>query len=377
MALSGCFLVATGFNAYLVAPASVLPLLVAEFGVDKPTAGLAVSAVYLGWVLTQLPAGLLMDRYDNRLLVVVALFLFVLASLAGAVTTGFRPFLLTRFLGGTGAAFLWTANANVVSRVFPTERRAFATSLFVTAAPVGFGLAQLAGPMLADAAGWRAVQVAYPLVALAGLPPFLLALPDPVRNETRLSLAKFARTLRDPAILLVSTSSFCASFLFLFYNSWMPSFATDTLGVSLAAAGAATSLVPITGVLARPVGGLLSDRVGGRRPVLVGSFLASLPIAAGVAVVGSFFAFAVLLALAGFAIQLGIGVFFAYASELGDRETSGTSLAVLTTIFVLGSLLGPVLGGWLVESYSWLVGFGFAGLLAVAGAATILLAPAE
>jgi predicted MFS family arabinose efflux permease len=51
LVLGGCFLVATGFNAYLFAPASIVPLFVDEFGIDKPAAGLAISAVFLGWTL--------------------------------------------------------------------------------------------------------------------------------------------------------------------------------------------------------------------------------------------------------------------------------------------------------------------------------------
>lgn len=46
LALTGCFLVATGFNAYLFAPASIMPPFVAAFDIDKTAAGLSISAVF-------------------------------------------------------------------------------------------------------------------------------------------------------------------------------------------------------------------------------------------------------------------------------------------------------------------------------------------
>lgn len=376
LVLSGCFLVSTGFNAYLLAPASLLPLLVREFAIDKPTAGLAISAAYLSWALLQLPGGLLLDRHDNRRLVYVAVVGFVVAAAAGAAVDSYPAFLATRLLAGATAVFIWTANANIVSRAFPADRRALATSVFVASAPVGLTIAQFAGPLVAAAWGWRAVLLVYPLVTVVGLPVFALALREPVRNESRLSLAGFARTLREPAILAVSLASAFAYALFLFLNSWMPTYATEVLAADLAAAGAAAALIPLSGVVARPGGGWLSDRLGRRRrPVVLLSFGLSLPVVGGLAAAGSLPAFAGALLLAGFASQLGIGVVYVYARELAGAGAGGTSLALVTAVSVVGSLLSPVAGGWVIESLSWTAGFGFAAALAVAGALAALAAP--
>jgi len=376
LVLAGCFLVSTGFNAYLFAPASVAPLLVGEFGIDKPSAGLAISAVFLAWVLLQLPGGLLVDRYDNRLLVWAGAALLFVMAVAGTLAPDYRTFLLTRFLAGGSALFLWTTAANVVDRSFPAAKRAVGTGLFIASAPAGVTLAQFAGPHVAAAFGWRATLLVYPTVTAVGLPFLYLLLREPVRNESRLELPGFLAALRNRTVLLVSVSSFCAYSLFVFFNSWMPTYGTDVLSLDLATAGAMTALVPAMGLLARPGGGWLSDRIGGRRrPVLVGTFLLVLPALLGVTLVSSTLGYGAVLVLAGVGSQLGTGVFYVYVGELSAEATRGTGLAVLTTLSISGALTAPVLTGWLIEQFSWDAAFGFGALLAVAGIVAVVFAP--
>ena len=376
LVLAGCFLIGTGFNAYVFAPASIMPPFVAAFGIDKPTAGLAISVVFLAWALLQVPGGLLMDRYDNRVLVWIGVVVFLVAAVAGLFAPTYPTFLATRFVGGATAVFLWTANANIVGRSFPQARRAAGTSLFVASAPAGVTLAQAAGPPLEAAVGWRGVVAAYAVVAVFGVVPFTRALDAPVRNESTLSVGGFVDALGNRRVLAVAVSSFCAYSLFVFFNSWMPTYATEVVGVDAGTAGALAALLPAMGLAARPGGGWLSDRIGGRRrPVSVAAFLVVLPAIVVAAVATSVTGFAAALLVAGVGSQLGTGVFYVYVEELSPDESGGTSLAVLMTLSIAGSLVAPVAAGWLVESVSWTAAFGFGGLLGVAGIVAIALLP--
>jgi predicted MFS family arabinose efflux permease len=241
-----------GFNTYLIAPASIIPLFAESFGIDKTAAGLSISVFFLSWGVANLPGGLVMDRRDNRHLVLGGTVVFVGACVATALAPNYTVFLAARLVGGATGAFLWTANANVVSRVFPEERLALGTSLFVASGPVGQAIAQFLGPILANEAGWRTLFFVYPTLAIVGVPILYVAVRDPVRSDEAVSLAQFGRTFRNPTILAVSLASACSFALFLFFNSWMPTYATEELGISIAAAGSAAALVPFAGIVARP-----------------------------------------------------------------------------------------------------------------------------
>jgi predicted MFS family arabinose efflux permease len=373
LVLAGCFLIATGFNAYLFAPASIMPPFVRAFGIDKTSAGLAISVVFLGWAVVQIPGGFLMDRYDNRALVRAGVVVFLGSALAGLFAPSYPAFLATRFVAGGTAAFLWTANTNIVSQSVPPARRAVGTSLFVTSAPAGVTLAQALGPLLETVLGWRGVVAVYAAVTVCGLPLFAWALESPVRNESALSLSKFAVALRDTRVLAIALSSFCAYSLFVLFNSWMPTYATEVVGVDIGTAGALSALLPAVGLVARPGGGWLSDHIGGRRrPVIVAAFLLVVPALAAAAVTRSVVGFAAALLLAGLGSQLGTGVFYVYVEEVSAAESGGTSLAVLMTLSIAGSLLAPVTVGWLVEAVSWSAAFVFGGVLALGGIAAVL-----
>ena len=156
----------------------------------------------------------------------------------------------------------------------------------------------------------------------------------------------------------------------------MPTYATEVIGVDAGTAGTLAALLPAMGLAARPGGGWLSDRIDGRRrPVIVAAFLVVIPALVVAAITTSVVGFAAALLFAGVGSQLGTGVFYVYVEELSPAESGGTSLAVLLTLSVAGSLVAPVTAGWLVESVSWMAAFGFGGLLAVGGIAAIALVP--
>jgi MFS family permease len=376
LVLAGCFLVATGFNAYLFAPASIMPPFVEAFDIDKTAAGLSISVVFLGWGLFQIPGGFLMDRYDSRVLVWAGVAVFLCSAVAGLFVATYPVFLAVRFVAGITAAFLWTANANIVAQSFPTGRRAVGTSLFVTSAPAGITLAQAAGPPLETVLGWRGVVAGYAAITVLALPLFAWAVEDPIRNESALSLSKFATALGDQQVLAIAASSFCAYSLFVLFNSWMPTYATEVVGLDVGAAGTLVALLPAMGLVARPGGGWLSDRIGGRRrPVIVAAFLLVAPALALAAVASSVAGFAVALLLAGVGSQLGTGVFYVYVEEVSPPASGGTSLAVLMTLSIAGSLVAPVATGWLVDAASWSAAFGFGGLLVAGGVAAVVRLP--
>ncbi len=375
--LAGLFLLGAGFIAYVIAPASILPLFADAYGIEKPAASASISAVFLTWALLQLPGGYLVDRYENRLLVFLAAAVFVVAAVAGLLAGSYPAFLLARLASGASAVFIFIGSVNVLGQVLPESREAMGLGLFIASPPVGVAVAQYSGPLLAGRYGWRAPFLAYVLLSLAGLVVCVALLREPVTAAGRATVRQFVAALRNPAVLLVSAASFCTYAVWTFLNTWMPTYGTEVLGIELAAAGAATALVPLAGIVSRPGGGWLSERLGGRlRPVIVASFLTSMPLLYLLSVAPTPTAFAALLALTGAAVNLAVGLYLVYVTALAGAATRGTSLSVLLTCSQVGNLVAPVAGGWLIAELSWAAGFGFAVALAAVGLVAILLVPA-
>ncbi|MEF8807185.1 MFS transporter [Natronomonas sp.] len=351
---AACSLVSLGTNAYMLAPASIVPLLVDEFTISKATAGLAISAAIFGSVIIQLPGGFLMDRYDNRRLMLAGTVVFAPVAFAGTLTDSYYAFLAARVLAGVAAGGLFVLGANIVAEVFAGERQGFMTTLFLASAPLGFAVSQIAGPMLGERFGWQAPFIAYPALALLGYLLFRAARPGAIRTGDPISLDAFRLALRNRSVILVSFAGFCSYVLYIFLNSWMPTYASEQLPISLGQAGTIAALLPAVGIVARPAGGWLSDRLGyRRRAVALLSLGFALPAFLIISRAVSVPLFAAVMLGVGFCLQFGMGVYYVYTRELAGAGTSATSLTVFTTISFVGTLVAPTLGGWLIETVAW------------------------
>jgi nitrate/nitrite transporter NarK len=380
--LAGATLVGVALGAYELVPASVTPLLRESLGVDPSAAGLVVGVMFGTAVVASLPVGLVLDRTDSRTAVAVAVGIAVVAGGWGylAGTAGDYPSLLaSRVLGGVAYVVVWNAGIDVVGRAFPQDRRATAVATFTASGPVGFALGQAGGPVVAAAFGWPAV---FPV--FAGSTLFGLALFWPTsRGRGRVAdgatptLADFGAVVTDRRVWLVGALGFLAYALYLFVNSWAPSYLTDELGLSLAQSGALAALFPAVGVLSRVSGGVLSDRVfdGRRRPVVLASFLVAAPAVAGFTLFPSVAVVVALLLVGGFAIQLCLGLVFAYVRELVEAETAATAVAFLTSVGLAGAFIAPILAGALIDTAGYGVAFTVAGGLGVVGLVLAWFAP--
>jgi EmrB/QacA subfamily drug resistance transporter len=171
-----------------------LDLSVVNVGLPQIAAGLGFGPVGLTWVIHAYAltfGGLLLlggkaaDRYGRRRVLLLGLGLFGLASLLGGFAQDPAQLVAARAAQGVGAAALAPAALALLTATFPTGRarvRAFGVWSATNAA--GGALGVLAGGLLTEYAGWRAVMfVNVPIVAGAlALAARVDAGPPPVRG---------------------------------------------------------------------------------------------------------------------------------------------------------------------------------------------------
>lgn len=356
---AGCFLLSISTNAYMIAPSSIAPLFAERFAISQTAVGDIVSAAIIGVILTQIPGGYLMDRFDNRKLMLPSVVVFVITVGAIQIVELYPMFLGLRVVGGVVGGFVFTIGANVIGEVFPADRQGFATGIFLTSAPIAFVLAHTTSPMIGTLWGPLRVFVLHAALSVVGLVLFWVAARYPIKSAGTPTSRDFLRALGNRSVLLVSLSAFTAYALYLFLNTWVPSYGTNVLSLPLSTAGFVTALVPLAGIASRASGGWVSTRLGGRRrPVLAGGLLVGLTLLVAIPFAEGFLLFVVLLVAGAFALQLGTGVYFVLIRELATPGTEGTSLTLMTTVAFTGSFAGPIAGGWLIDSYSWTIAFG-------------------
>jgi MFS family permease len=345
------------------APSVMVPQLSTAFGLSAAGLASLVGLFYYGYAPFSLVAGVAMDQIGPRkvvplgaALVAIGAFLFATGEPVAA-SAG-------RLLQGVGGVFALIGAAYMATMYFPTSRAATligATQMFGMAG--GSAGQFLVGPAIAGGLPWNRFWIA---MAAAGIPIVALlyfVIPRSVRPSARGSQSTdwvrtttvaFGAVFRNPQSILCGL---IAGLMFLpttiFGMVWGVQFLQESHNVPYALSVLRSASVPFGWIIGCPVLGALSDRIGRRKPVIVGSaavlliclFLIlyappdmfprySLGLAAGIASGGAMLPYTVI-------------------KEANRPEHSGTSTGVINFInFSLSALLGPVFGSLLMRASS-------------------------
>jgi nitrate/nitrite transporter NarK len=368
--------------AYELVPASVTPLIRESLGVSPSRAGLLVGVMFGTAVVVSLPVGIVLDRTNTRYVIAIAVGLLLVAGAWGwqAATTGaYWSLVASRVLGGVAYIVVWNGSIDIVGRSFDTARQGTAVGTFTASGPVGFAIGQGTGPIVANLFGWPAIFPVFTAIACVGLAIFWPTSRGAGRTTrtSAPSLADLGGVVTDRRVWTVGLLGFLGYSLYLFVNSWAPSYLTEELQLSLTLSGALVALFPAVGVLSRIFGGVLSDTLfgGRRRPVVLLSFLVATPIVAGFTIPRTIPVVIGALLVAGFAIQLCLGLVFAYVRELVDPGVAATAVAFLTSIGLAGAFVAPIAAGWLITEVGYGTTFALAGILGGVGVLLAWYAP--
>jgi NNP family nitrate/nitrite transporter-like MFS transporter len=272
------------------------PFLREEFGLTATEQGLLVAIPLLGGSLFRPVLGIAGDRIGGRRTGLLALGLTVAPLMIGwkLAHTLEHFYALGLLLGIAGASF--AVALPLASRWYPPEYQGLAMGI-AGAGNSGSLIATLAAPRLAERFGWATTFGVMILPVLAVLVLFALMAKDSPHRREKLSRREYAAMLKEPDTLWFSFLYSLTFGGFVGFTSFLTTFFHEQYQVSRVAAGDFTTIVVVAGSLLRPVGGWLSDRIGGYRLLLVvlgavagcltaAATLPSLPVVVAVLFVG-------------------------------------------------------------------------------------------
>lgn len=344
-----------------------LPVLLRPIAQDTgwSTTGIstAMTLAFLALAFGSIGWGALSDRIGPRI-VVLAGSLLLAAGLALASLVSSLPAFQLLFGGvvGVSVAAIFAPLMACVTGWFDTRR-----SLAVSLVSAGMGMAPMTMSPLAawlvQTHSWRtSLQLIAALVAVIMLPLALLVRRPPALAQPAAS----AGTTSAPA-LTVGQAMRSAPFVILVLTSFLscathsgPIFHTVNYavacGIPLMAAVSIYSLEGLAGMGGRLVFGLLGDRFGAAR-VLVLALLAQAVVALGYVAVRELGSFYLVAALFGFTYAGVMPLFAVIARENFPLPMMGTVIGSTTMASSLGMALGPAVGGLIYDafsSYAWL-----------------------
>jgi EmrB/QacA subfamily drug resistance transporter len=384
-----------------------LPSIQRDLGVQLSELEWVVSGYALTFAALMLIGGKLADAYGRRLIFVLGIAIFTLASLAcGMASTG-DTLIAARVAQGVGAALMNPATLSIIAVTFPPRQRGTAIGIWAGTAALALAIGPLIGGLLTEHASWNWIFFVNVPVGVLGIAASFLLI-DESRDETHerldlpglftsglglfaltyglieannygwgsvrivgafvvaaVSLAAFIlleRHRRAPMLdltlfrnrtyvganlvmLLVALAMFG---VFFFVSLYMQ----NVLGYSAVEAGAAFLPMTILIILIAPQAGRLSDRYGSRGLMAGGMLLLAAQLAyfSQLSSAATFWRLLPGLVIGGFGMAMTMTPSSAAAMRAVPVEKAGVGSAVLNACRQVGGSTGIALMGAIMAS---------------------------
>jgi NNP family nitrate/nitrite transporter-like MFS transporter len=346
----------------------------AELGLSATQASLLVAMPVFVGSLGRVPVGALTDRFGGRLMFTVLTLAsavpVLLVAFAGSLKSYALLLVFGFFLGLAGTTF--AVGIPFVNAWFEPARRGFATGVF-GAGMGGTALSAFFTPRLVRSIGYvpTHLMIAGALVVIGALLWLLMRDSPAWKPNLAPVVPKLAAAAKLPLTWQMSLLYAVTFGGFVAFSTYLPTYLKNVYSFDLTGAGTRTAGFAIAAVIARPIGGIVADKIGPRIVVaisLAGAAVMSLIIALRLPPeipAGTSF---VLMALF---LGLGTGGVFAWVAELAPAERVGSITGIVGAAGGLGGFFPPLVMGATYNETAHSYTIGLVLLTVTAGAALL------
>jgi MFS family permease len=251
----------------------LLPLLASAFGLSLAQVGLIRGAHRAAMAAFQIPAGLVAERFGERELLAFGTLLAGAAFFALGYAQGFWAILVALFFAGVGSAVQHPLASTLVSRAYPVHGRRAALGTYNFAGDVGkFTFGGLVSLLLLAGVSWQVPVIGFGAVAILTAVAVLSLLAAPTRTTRKgQAPADGAKGwgIRDRprffALCMIEVLDSSTRSAFLTFIAFL----LIAKGLSAGWAVAAVPLVLAGGMVGKLACGMLAERLGIARMIVI------------------------------------------------------------------------------------------------------------
>jgi MFS family permease len=338
--VSGCVILGVS----IISP--VLPQYALSFSIPLALVGWAISAFALARLVTDIPAGLLADRFGRKRTMILGLVLIILSSIGAGMADTYAWLIFARVVGGIGSALYMIAATTWVAQVSAGKSRGRYMSLYTGLVFAGTAFGPTIGGYTAARFGLNAPFFAWAALGLAGL---IATIPlKETAERAKIHVKDILSVLSNRPFMLVNCAVLAMFFLRVGVRSTLvPLYAYLNLGLSVDRIGILLTVAAIATAASTFLSGWLSDRVGRKRPVMACLFLSGIVILF-IPSQGSLASLMGIMALYGLATGLQ-GSMAAWPADVAPKGKLGISMGVYREMGDIGMVLGPITATYVAD----------------------------
>jgi NNP family nitrate/nitrite transporter-like MFS transporter len=240
---------------------AMMPVLREQFHLAPVEVSIAMAIPVLLGSLGRIPLGMLTDRLGGRKVFTWTMIVSVVAALLMGKVQSYPQLLLFGFLTGIALAS-FSVGVAFVSGWYPPAKQGFALGVY-GAGNIGQSLAAFGAPLLFPLFGLRNTFWVFAAFLALWAVLFLLFARDAPRKAQPKTLRQMVRPLSERMSWVLSLFYFLTFGGFVAMSIYLPMFLTDLFKLKPQDAGLRTAGFVLLATAMRPLGGWLSDRVGG------------------------------------------------------------------------------------------------------------------
>ena len=381
---------------------AIIPM-AAEHGWTTTLQGAVMSAFFLGYLILQIPAGYLSDRFGGKWVLGLGVIFWSLFTLLTPIAAmlGISALLVCRFLMGVAESVTWPSIYALYSQWIHPDRRASAVGLMNSGIAGGSVIALICTPWLISVWSWQGAFYLYGLLGVVwfifwiysaqsrpsplpewqstvALAPQLTPAASPLvaADEQIYPRLTIRRMLHSRAVWAIAIAHISINWSLYLILSWFPTFVNREMGVDLQTAGLLALAPTVISLVMAPAAGRLFDRLVSqgynRRTIrramqsvaFAGITLAMLTVTLTDSLIISVAVITLSNALGAFSI----GGFATNHLDVAPNQ-AGLLMGVTNTLAAVSSGASVFVSGWIQDvSGGWDAVFYLAALVSVAGA---------
>ncbi|GHD91005.1 MFS transporter [Pseudocitrobacter faecalis] len=372
------------------------PQLTQDLGIGAAMMGIVFSAFAWTYALAQIPGGMFLDRFGNKVTYFLALSFWSLFTLLHGFAIGLKTLLLCRFGLGVSEAPCFPVNSRVVSAWFPRQERARATAVYTVGEYLGLACFAPLLFWIMDGFGWRTLFITVGVFGLLFALVWWRCYREPhedkhlsdqerdyiaagggittgTEKKTHFSWPLVRQLLSKRQILGASIGQFAGNTVLVFFLTWFPTYLATERHMPWLKVGFFAILPFLAAAGGVMFGGWVSDKIlkatgsanlGRKLPIVVGLLMASCIISANW--LESDTAVILVMSFAFFGQGM-VGLGWTLISDMAPKGLGGLTGGLFNFCANFAGILTPLVIGFIVAAF----GNFFYALIYIGGAALL------
>jgi ACS family glucarate transporter-like MFS transporter len=324
--------------------------------------GVALSAFFWSYVVFNMPAGYLADRFGTKRVLGWSAFIWSIFSAATGLAQNVVVVLLTRIGVGLGEAASIPCGAKVASATFPDTERGTAVAISLAGIRLGNAAMPLIMAFLIEMWGWRTAFIVTGLGSLTWCILWYFGYKDvPTKGAKRAEVVEKVRVpwsalVTNRTLIGLTVVKFIQDSLMWLFMSWVPSYLIMERHFSVITMSFFVSLAYTVAAVSQPLVGILSDwliRHGwslsrSRKSIMVTlEIMASTVIITGYSDIMGLALFCLVMAMAAEAVCS--SVMWTIIPDVVPSKLVGSVGGLMNSIGALGGIVAPIVTGVIVH----------------------------